>query len=418
MSQHSTLSPSSSHRWRRCIAAPAATADEGDTSSSFAREGTAAHTLGERALVYSDEGRRAEFWLGETIEVPYEENGVKKIDKFVVDQEMADFVQIYVDQVNREPGELLCEEQFDLSEVYGVPDQKGTGDAVKLDYENHRLYVGDLKYGRGVMVFAKDNDQLYSYGAGALRAYDMLDEWETITVAIHQPRLNHYDEHTLTRDELEAWIAETKPKAQAANALIGKSAAEIEAAKVPGEKQCQWCSIKGSCRALASWTHEQVYADFTALSAPCESPREAATLDDALLDKLMARVDVIEATTREWRAELKRRLESGIYAGNDFKLVQGKKGNRKWSDEDEAEQIMKTARIKQDDMYTKKLLTFPAAEKALKKSKPKVWAKLERLLSQADGAPAIAPVTDPRPPLVVATEDQFADETNDVSDLV
>ena len=35
---------------------------------------------------------------------------------------------------------------------------------MKLDYENKRLYVGDLKYGRGVQVYAKDNEQLYSYG--------------------------------------------------------------------------------------------------------------------------------------------------------------------------------------------------------------------------------------------------------------
>jgi hypothetical protein len=78
---------------------------------------------------------------------------------------------------------------------------------------------------------------------------------------------------------------------------------------------------------------------------------------------------------------------------------------------------MKGARLKQDEMYTKKLITFPQAEKKLKKSKPKVWTKLERLLTQKAGAPAVAPETDKRPALVIAQEDQFGDES-DMSGLV
>jgi hypothetical protein len=78
---------------------------------------------------------------------------------------------------------------------------------------------------------------------------------------------------------------------------------------------------------------------------------------------------------------------------------------------------MQAARIKKADMYSMKLLTFPAAEKAFKKSKPKVWAKLERLLTQKAGAPAMAKESDKRPALVVAEAEQFADET-DVGALV
>ena len=98
----------------------------------------------------------------------------------------------------------------------------------------------------------------------------------------------------------------------------------------------------------------------------------------------------------------------------------GKKGARKWSDEEKAEEQMKASRIKSDDMYNKKLITYPAAEKALKK-KPKVWAKLVALMTQSDGAPSIAPEDDPRPTLVIAEADQFADLTgadDDYSDLL
>ena len=331
---------------------------------------------------------------------------------------MCQFVQVYVDQVNREPGELLVEEVFDLGEVYGVDKQFGTGDAVKLDYENERLYVGDLKFGRGVIVFAEDNDQMYSYGGGALKQYELLADWKTITVAVHQPRLNHYDEHTLTREELEEWMAKAKLSAKKAITLIGADPAQIETNKTPGEKQCQWCPLKGTCIPLAEWTHKQVFDDFVNLEDDTVIPTQSTSISDETLGKLVTRADIIESTCREWRAEGKRRLEAQIKIPG-WKLVTGKKGNRKFSSDDEAEEIMKAARIKSDDMYTKKLLTFPAAEKAFKKKKPKVWTKLFALLTQADGAPAMAVESDPRPALVVADESQFEDvSANDVSDLL
>lgn len=416
MSAHAVLSPSDAARWKRCTGAVAATIDAGDDSNEFAREGSAAHVLGERTLEYAEEGRKAEFWLGETISIKYEENGEQKSQSFVVDQEMADYVQVYVDQVMREPGTLLIEEKFDLSEVYGVEGQFGTGDAVKLDYENERLYVGDLKFGRGVIVYAENSDQGYSYAAGALRQYEMLADWKTITIAIHQPRLNHYDEFTITREALEAWIVQTKLDALAAYSLIGAPMETIEAALVPGEKQCQWCKRKAVCGPLAAWVNAQVFEDFTNIKTVPERPREAAGLSDELIGTLVSRSDLIESVTSKWRAEGKRRLEAGMLIPG-WKLVTGKKGNRKFSSDDKAEKIMKAARLKQDEMYTKKLLTFPAAETAFKKSKPKVWAKLAALMTQADGAPAMALESDKRPALVVAKEDQFKDET-DISDLI
>lgn len=416
MSAHAILPPSGAHRWKRCAGSVAATIDAGDNSSEYAREGSAAHVLGERALNYADAGRKAEFWIGETISIGYEEDGEKKSQSFVVDQEMADYVQAYVDQVMREPGELFVEEKFDLSEVYGVENQFGMGDAVVLDYENERLYVADLKYGQGVMVYAEGNDQGYSYAAGALRQYEMVADWKTITIAIHQPRVNHYDEFTITREALEAWIAETKEDAAHAYSLIGAPMEAIEAAMVPGEKQCQWCALKAVCSPLAVWVNQQVFEDFTVINKKPEQPREAAGLSSELLGTLVSRSDLIESVTREWRAEGKRRLEAGMVIPG-WKLVMGKKGNRKFGSEEKAEAVMKAARLKSDEMYSKKLITPTVAAKLLEKPKPKVWAKLLALITQADGAPAMAPESDKHPALVIAKEDQFKDVT-DISDLI
>lgn len=235
-------------------------------------------------------------------------------------------------------------------------------------------------------------------------------------MAIHQPRLGHYDEHTLTREELEAWIADAQVKAQRAMALIPEPVAVIEQNKTPGEKQCQWCPLRGNCRALASWVHEQVYEGFSAIETEPQTVKDTAGIDDTTLGILLKRADIIAAVTNEWRAEGLRRVRAGINVPG-WKLVAGRKGARQWEDDEKAEEIMKAARIKVDDMYSKKLITAPQAEKKLAKSKPKIWAKLVDLITQKDGSPALAEESDSRPALVIATADQFQDET-DFADLM
>lgn len=143
MAAHALLAPSSAARWMRCAGSVAASQDTPNESSVYAREGSAAHVLGERALQYE---KRTEFWLGEVIEIEGEE--------FIVDDEMCENVQVYVDQVRREPGELLIEQEFDLSEVYGVAKQFGTGDAVVKHVTHLRIeFVHRLVF-RPVQILA------------------------------------------------------------------------------------------------------------------------------------------------------------------------------------------------------------------------------------------------------------------------
>ena len=71
-------------------------------------------------------------------------------------------------------------------------------------------------------------------------------------------------------------------------------------------------------------------------------------------------------------------------------------------------------RLKQEQMYDLKLISPTTAEKLHSTGAigPRQWPKLQGLITQADGAPSVAPDADKRPALAVsATADEFQDET-------
>ncbi len=104
----------------------------------------------------------------------------------------------------------------------------GTADIVA--YDSYRLFVGDLKYGLG-LVHAKDNTQLMLYAVGALR-----DNTQEITMKIYQPRRFNYSEHTLTREELLSWYEDNKENME-------KAYNQVE--EYNKGDWCRWC--KGDC---------------------------------------------------------------------------------------------------------------------------------------------------------------------------
>lgn len=166
---HAFLSCSSSDRWLNCTVAPSLEAKHKDESSPFAAEGTLAHELAERCL---RAGRAAAEIKGD------------------YPAEMRDYVQTYVDYVLSIKGELLVEQRLDISRW--VPDCFGTSDAVVL--LDGVCHIIDLKYGKGVKVFAEQNTQLMLYALGAYDAYDSIyGPLTDFEIHIVQPRLDHID---------------------------------------------------------------------------------------------------------------------------------------------------------------------------------------------------------------------------------
>lgn len=407
MTAHARLSPSSAHRWMRCPGSLSLEQTYPDTSSEFADEGTAAHELAAIALRLDN---NASAYLGRVIEV----NG----RTFEVDEDMAANVQIYLDNVRQyaDGHELMIEQRVEFSDTIGVPDSFGTSDAVILTNDGEELQVHDLKYGRGVKVDADENEQLMLYALGVLNEFGMVGEFKRVRMVIHQPRLSHLSEWDCSVEDLRAFGETARKAADRAIKIIEVGSEPIDF--TPGEKQCRWCKAKAGCSALRNDVANSVAATAVAPASPAEfqtlyvdTPREFDT--EEWLSACMSKVDLIDGWCKAVRAEVERRLLAG-QSVSGYKVVEGRRGARKWTDEKVAEEVLKSMRVKHEQMYEYSLISPTTAEKLAKSEVigPRQWPKLKDLIVQTNGKPSVAHVSDKRPALVItATVDEFADET-------
>ena len=398
---HARLSPSSAHRWMRCPGSLALESTQPDKSSAFAEEGTRAHELAEKIL----NGRLQGF----------EHQGG-------TDPEMHDYVLRYVDAVwtLAEGNELMVEQRVDFSHIVGVENSFGTADAVVI--VGNELQIHDLKYGRGVQVDAEQNEQLQLYALGALEQFNLLYDFDSVRLFIHQPRLNHVSEWALSVEDLEAFGQ--RAQEAAANVIVMFNIAECEGVNTlplenftPGEKQCRFCKASAICTAREQFHMQNVAGDFDDLTAPINDLVTSAIarvpmLTNEQLAEIYGQADFLES----WLKAIRDRVNSELNAGHPvpgFKLVTGKQGNRAWRNEVEAEELLKSFRLKQDQMYSQKVISPTQAEKLLKKESPRRWTKVEALITRSDGKPTIAPESDPRPALNVNPVNDFDDVSED-----
>jgi hypothetical protein len=394
---HAKLSPSGAHRWMACPGSVALEAPFPDTSSDFAREGTAAHELA--AMVLEAIEPDAQRYVG--LQIEYEDHGEKVVWR--VTQDMADHVDDYVKLVREyaEGGELLVEQRVGIGHLTGEEGAGGTSDAIII--KGREILVVDLKYGMGVKVDANENPQLMMYALGALNEYDIIGDFDTVTMVIHQPRLNHVSEYCIPVEQLLAFGDEVRHASDRAR--------WDDADVVPGEKQCKFCKAKAVCPALRAEITEVVGG-----SAAATLDEFAAFLPEVVdmqtgdnyLPIAMSKVALVEDWCKAVRAETERRLLAGQTV-DGYKLVEGKRGHRKWVSEADAENLFKSFRLRQDEMYDLSLISPTKAEKMFKQN-PKRWAKVTDLITQSVGKPSVAIATDKRPAMVVqSVADDFSD---------
>jgi hypothetical protein len=368
----------------RCPGSVALEAPFPDNSNRYSAEGTLAHDL-------------AAHFLQDAVD-PHTLVGTgATVDgfDFTISKEMAAFVVDYAKLVREyaEGGMLLVEKRVDFSPVIDVPDSFGTSDAIII--KGDELIVVDLKYGMGVKVDATENEQLQLYALGALNDFGILADFAMVTMVIHQPRLNHVSEWSIPVAQLEAFGKEAH---LAAMEVLDEGAQRLKA----GEKQCRFCKAKAVCPAL----NDNVSLATAGVATVADFAEFLPALAEDGLSTAMSRVELVEQWCKGIRAEVERRLLAGTPV-EGYKLVAGRKGNRAWVDAAEAEQIMKKSfRLRDDDMYTKVLISPVAAEKLLKDT-PKRWARVQDLITRGEGKPSVAPATDNRPALAIAS---IADE--------
>ncbi len=427
--QHHRYSASGAEGWMNCPGKIAMEQGKEDSYSPYADEGSAAHFLAAECLINQTE---ADEFFGKTI-VCYTYEGrayqvfaeddmpseAKESSRWEVTRDMAMFVQRYVDQVNAaaKDSTLLVEQRVRFGEPIGVPGAFGTGDAIIITNDGKTLKVRDLKYGFKP-VSPVDNMQMMLYALGALYEFDYLidmDELENIDLQIIQPRTSTQDEPWVTTP---ARLFEFAEEAKAAIALSEKAIAELsdhDTMAEPGafdewagaylrtsEKGCTWCKAKSSCPAL----HNECLSDMGVVPATVEGlPDLDSTMDEALLritevdfDTLVKLYGVTKKI-KMWIEGVEDRMMHDMLKGHKtphFKIVKGRQGNRAWASEVQAEEAMKKLRLKVEEMYDKKIISVPSAEKLLRAQSPKKWKQLEPLITRPEGKLVIAPMGDKR----------------------
>ena len=350
---HAVLSASGAHRWEICT--PSARLEErlrdivGESSSDFAAEGTLAHSLSELKLLH-EKSR-----LGDPDGINDHNFELQKKALGEIPENMEFYTDVYVDTVIERyltaravsgTALLFVEQRLDFSPW--VPEGFGTGDAVIIS--DKTLEVCDLKYGRGVPVYAENNPQARCYGLGAINEFGVLFDFETVRNTIIQPRLDSISEETLTRVELLDWgTNELKPKAE----LAYKGEGEF----VAGE-HCRFCIARAICAARAIAAMQTFKHGFA-------SPD---VIPDEQIPEVLKYADITDAWIKDLRAyALGRALDGHHWEG--MKLVEGRKGRRTWSNPELAEEELIRAGYKREDFEEKPTLKSVAmVEKLLGKT--------------------------------------------------
>lgn len=372
--KHALLSASGAHRWINCP--PSAKLEEqwkkehGDESSVYADEGTLAHEVCEAKL---------RFKFGELSVKQYQDRIVELMQKPLYQEEMKEHAEVYVEEVvrlfeetkSRTPdAKIFFEKKVDFSSL--VPGGFGTADALIIGDDS--INVIDFKYGKGVEVSAKDNPQMMLYAIGLSQEFELMFDANTIKMTIVQPRINHIDSYSISKDELFKWAGDVvAPAVMLASKGLGEQKA--------GD-HCKFCRIKPVCKAMAveaAKTSEFAKKPITELT-----PEELA--------EVYSRIPQLE----DWINSLTEYMTNEAVNGRKFpgfKLVEGR-SIRKWTDESLVEKRL-AEKFEESDYMVKKLAGIPAIEKLVGKKEFDV--DYSDLVCKPAGKPTLVPDSDKRP---------------------
>lgn len=387
---HALLSASGASRWLNCTPSAKLEDDYGEkTTSLYAMEGTLAHELSELYLRKD---------VLENIDEADFENQLEEImANELFNDEMLEVIPTYTDYCedqyieaknNNEYAIIEIEQKLDLTEY--VPESFGTADCVIIS--DGLMEVIDLKYGKGIPVYADYNKQLMLYALGALRKYDTMYDINEVRVTIVQPRINNISSWQISVEELIKW-AEEELKSLADMAFHGKG--ELRAGD-----WCRFCAVRNQCRKLYEQQIEIAKHEFA----------EPYLLTDEEIADIVLRVPKLV----EWANSIADYAKSKAINENKqwpgLKLVEGR-SYRKWIDEDKALQTIyeQFPELDEEQVTTTKINGITTIEKLV--GKKKFFEKLNSIVVTPQGKPTLVSAKDKRPAIgVQLAQLDFANE--------
>ena len=375
MAAHAILSPSSASRWLACTPSARFESQFPDRAGAAAAEGTLAHSLGELLT-------KKELDL-------IKESDYKKQIKVITENEMynsemrghaEDYKDFVIERFNAAkavtPGAtILLEYRLNLTSY--VPEGFGTGDAIII--ADGTMDFIDLKYGKGVPVFAKENKQMMLYGLAALWEFDTSFDIKKVRMTIYQPRIDNISEYEMSADDLKAWgEAELKPKAELA--FEGKGDF------IPGD-HCLFCRAKASCKALADHQLEIAKYDF----------QEINKLTDEEVADILTRADSFGKWIKAIEDDALMQAVNNGKKWPGYKLVEGR-SVRSFTDTEEVVKTLVKNGFEKAQLYKpQEVLGITALTTLI--GKKKFSELLDPLTVKPPGKATLVPATDKRPEL-------------------
>jgi hypothetical protein len=390
MADHAILSASGSKKWLTCT--PSARLEETfkDEDTEFSKEGSKAHELMEIALrmFFFHELSAGDVSL-RTVEGRRKAGFTAEMDAAV------ESLQARVAEVTKQLDKdkvaytVFIEHKVDYSQWA----QEGFGTADVIVVTTKKVWVFDLKYGKGVTVDAKENTQMMLYGLGAWADLSMAyDDIETISLNIHQPRIGNFSSWEISLTDLLAWGETVKQQAALAWEGIGDF--------VPGG-HCDsgFCKARFTCKARASACLDAS----AALTRP-----ELMTAEDIAL--LLPKLDSIEKWAKGMKEYAQKTAieESVRYPG--WKLVEGK-SNRYIADKNLARTRLTANGFPESDFMTKPDLVGLTALEELVGGKKAFTELMGDIIHKPAGKPTLVPASDNRPEWqgAISADEEFAD---------
>lgn len=369
--KHALLSASSADRWLNCTPSAVLEAAFPEGTSDASEEGTAAHELAELLIAK---------YMGADRPIVIEE-GIQRIQQSKwYNTEFEDYVNMYVSFVLEKTYKAmqtdvntvsLTEQKLDFS-MY-VPEGFGTVDHLLI--ANRCIDVTDFKFGKGIAVYAQDNNQLRLYALGAYLKYYQTHGIDNVRMTIYQPRMANVSEHTISVYELITWAnEELYQKAQIAFAGHGECKM--------GD-WCRFCKAKTLCGVMLN-----EFIEIDDISRGITSKQ----LDEELILRVLRNGKQVKKWIDEVFALALHKAKQGE-AIQGYKIVEGT-SRRTYTNPNEVGQRLLQAGYKQEDVYNYTVKPLGQIEKLLGK---KLFAQsMGDLVYKPEGSPTLVPEIDAR----------------------